>query len=83
MEVRKADFVPLKAVYYDEDAVEQRVLYYSEVKLFGTHHLPTVMTLIPSTKKGNKTVVVMEEVDFDAKIDDSRFTKSALKRYSR
>jgi outer membrane lipoprotein-sorting protein len=83
MEVAKEHAVPLKAVYYDEDDEEQRVLYYSEVKPCGTHYLPTVMTLIPSDKKKNKTVVVMDEVDFDAKIDDSRFTKSALRRYSR
>lgn len=83
MEVQKEDFVPLQAVYYDEDGIEQRVLYYSEVKIFGTHHLPTRMTLIPSNKDKNKTVVIMEEVDFDIAIDDSRFSKSALKRYSR
>lgn len=83
MEVAKAHFEPLKAVYYDEDDVEQRVLYYSEVKAYGTHYLPTVMTLIPSDKQHNRTVVVMDAVDFDAAIDDSRFTKSALRRYSR
>ena len=59
------------------------MLYYSEVKAYGTHYLPTVMTLIPSDKQHNRTVVVMDAVDFDAAIDDSRFTKSALRRYSR
>lgn len=83
MEVTKAHFVPLKAVYYDEDGIEQRVLYYSDVKVIGPRYFPSVMTLIPSDKKSNKTVVIMDEVDFDAKIDDSRFTRSALKRYSR
>jgi outer membrane lipoprotein-sorting protein len=83
MEVAKEHLVPLKAVYYDEDDAEQRVLYYSEVKAYGTHYLPTVMTLIPSDKQRNRTVVVMDEVDFEATIDDSRFTKSALRRYSR
>jgi len=83
MEIEKEHFVPLKATYYDEDETEMRVLYYSEVKVFGTHYLPRVMTLIPSDKKRNKTVVIIDEVDFDVKIDDSRFSKSALKRYSR
>lgn len=83
MKIEKENFIPLQAVYFDEDGIEQRVLYYSEVKVFGTHHLPTRMTLIPSNKNKNKTVVIMDEVDFDIQIDDSRFSKSALKRYSR
>jgi len=83
MQIEKENFVPLQAVYFDEDGIEQRVLYYSEVKVFGTHHLPTRMTLLPSNKEKNKTVVIMDEVDFDIVIDDSRFSKSALKRYSR
>ena len=83
MEVAKEHFVPLKAIYFDEEGVEKRVLYYSKVELVDGRYLPTVMTLIPSDKSSNKTVVKMSEVDFDAKIDDSRFTRSALKRYSR
>lgn len=82
LEVAKEHFVPLRAIYYDEDGVQQRILYYSEVKLYGDHYLPTVMTLIPQNKKSNKTVVKMEEVDFDVVIEDERFTKNALVRYS-
>lgn len=83
MSVDKEHFVPLQAIYYDEDGVEKRTLQYSDVKVISSRHFPSVMTLLPSDKKNNKTVVKMQEMDFDAKIDDSRFTKSALKRYSR
>jgi outer membrane lipoprotein-sorting protein len=83
MEVKKKNLVPLNAVYYDEDDAVQRILYYSGVKVFGSHHLPTVMTLVPLNKQGNKTVVIMDEVQFDIEIDDARFSMSALKRYSR
>jgi outer membrane lipoprotein-sorting protein len=82
IEVAKEHFVPLKAIYYDEDGVQQRILYYSDVKLYGDHYLPTVMTLIPQNKKSNKTVVTMDEVNFDVVIEDERFTKNALIRYS-
>ncbi len=82
LEVAKEHFIPLRAVYYDEDGVQQRILYYSDVKLYGDHYLPTVMTLIPQNKKSNKTVVTMEEVNFDVVIEDERFTKNALVRYS-
>lgn len=83
MEVEKEHFVPLKAVYYDEDDVEQRTLYYKAVEKIGERYFPTVMELRPTGKREKKTVVIMEEVDFDAKIDASRFTKRALTRYSR
>ncbi len=83
MEVAKEHFVPLRAHYYDEEGKSRRILYYSDVKVIQNRHLPTLMTLIPSDRKNNKTVVRMDEVDFEAPIDDSRFTKSALVRYSR
>lgn len=82
MEVKKEHFIPLRAIYYDEDGVQQRILTYSDVKVYATRYLPTVMTLIPQNKKSNKTVVTMEEVDFDVVIEDERFTKNALVRYS-
>ena len=83
MEVEKEHFVPLKAVYYDEDDARQRILYYKAVEKIGDRYYPTVMELRPSAKRENKTVVKMEDVDFDAEIESSRFTKSALTRYSR
>lgn len=83
MEVEKEHFIPLRAVYYNEEGGIQRILTYSRVKVYGSRYLPTVMTLIPQDKKSNKTVVTMDEVDFDAVIDDSQFTKNALIRYSR
>lgn len=82
LEVAKEHFIPLRAIYYDEDGLQQRILYYSDVKIYGDHYLPTVMTLIPQNKKSNKTVVKMEDVNFDVVIEDERFTKNALVRYS-
>jgi outer membrane lipoprotein-sorting protein len=83
MIIQKEHFVPIKAIYYDEDGLEKRTLEYSNVKVIGNRYIPSVMTLIPSNKDTNKTVVIMDKINFNAKIDDSRFTKSALKRYSR
>ncbi|MFY9142006.1 outer membrane lipoprotein-sorting protein [Sulfuricurvum sp.] len=82
MEVEKVHCIPLRAIFYNEEGEQQRILTYSEVKVYGDRYLPTVMTLVPLDKKKNKTVVTMEDVDFNAVIDDSRFTKNALVRYS-
>jgi len=83
MTIQKEHFIPIKAIYYDEDGVEKRILEYSDIKVVGSRYFPSVMTLLPSEKDKNKTIVIMDKIDFDAEIDDSRFTKSALKRYSR
>ena len=83
MTIQKEHFIPLKAIYFDEDGKEKRVLEYSDIKIVGTRYFPAVMTLIPSDKENNKTVVTMDEINFDTPIEDSRFTMSALKRYSR
>ena len=83
MIIQKEHFIPIKAIYYDEDDIEKRTLEYSNVKIIENRYVPSVMTLVPSDKSSNKTVVTMNEINFNAKIDDSRFTKSALKRYSR
>jgi len=83
LEVAKEHSVPLKALYYDEDGVLMRTLTYEKVQPFGTRYLPTLWTLVPTGKKTNKTVVTLEDIDFEADIDDSRFTMNALKRYSR
>lgn len=83
MSIAKEHFIPLKAIYYDEDDVEKRTLEYSDVKVIGTRYFPSVMTLTPSDKKSNKTVISMDEMNFDTPIEDSRFSKNALKRYSR
>jgi hypothetical protein len=41
--------------------------------------------MIPKTedKKDHKTVVIIENAEFDVDIDPSYFTKRALKRYSK
>ena len=83
MTIQKEHFIPLKAVYFDEDGKQKRILEYSDIKIVGTRYFPAVMTLIPSDKENNKTVVTMDEINFDTPIEDSRFTMSALKRYSR
>lgn len=83
MTIQKEHFIPLKAIYFDEDGKQKRVLEYSDIKIVGTRYFPAVMTLIPSDKENNKTVVTMDEINFDTPIEDSRFTMSALKRYSR
>jgi outer membrane lipoprotein-sorting protein len=72
-------------VFFDDFGEKVREMFYSDVKAFGTHHVPTVMRIKPleKGKEKNETTVVLSEVVYDKGVDESYFTKQALKRYSR
>lgn len=77
--------VPVKETFYDDMMQKVRVMTFSKIEQHGSHKVPMVMELKPldANKKKNRTKVIFEKVNFDAKIDSSYFTKQALKRYSR
>ncbi len=77
--------VPLKETFYDDRMKKVRVMTFSKVERHGSHMVPMVMELMPldENKKNNRTKLIFEKVNYDAKIDPSYFTKQALKRYSR
>jgi len=77
--------VPVKETFYDDMMKKVRVMTFSKIEQHGTHRVPMVMELKPLdvNKKKNRTKIIFEKVNFDAKIDSSYFTKQALKRYSR
>ena len=77
--------VPVKETFYDDMMKKVRIMTFSKIEQHGTHRIPMVMELKPldANKKKNRTKVIFEKVNFDAKIDPSYFTKQALKRYSR
>ena len=77
--------VPVKETFYDDMMQKVRVMTFSQVEQHGSHRVPMVMELKPldANKKKNRTKIIFDKVNFDAKIDSSYFTKQALKRYSR
>ena len=77
--------VPVKETFYDDMMKKVRVMTFSKIEQHGSHRVPMIMELKPldANKKKNRTNIIFEKVNFDAKIDPSYFTKQALKRYSR
>jgi len=84
-EIDTTTYTQTEEVFYDDMGEKVRVIRYSKVGKFDNHYLPTVMEVLPldPAKQGNKTVITMMEVRFDQGVDESYFTKKALKRYSR
>jgi len=62
-----------------------RTLKFQKFKQLSDRMYPTYWEMLPQTKdkKDHKTIVIVDEAKFDKEIDDSYFTKRALKRYSK
>ncbi len=56
-----------------------KLLEGSEVKSFGTHTIPTVLTQ-KTISKGSQTTIKYSNVIFDQKLDESFFTQQTLKK---
>lgn len=77
--VRATDHIPVKYEYYDEKGKLIRVMDFSDIKLMGGRKIPTVWTMVPKTKEGRKTVVVLKRIEFNVPIADDVFSLSKLK----
>ena len=72
--------IPLVSRYYDRKGRLARTLYYSDVKDFDGHIIPSKLVLIPEDKKGHKTELIYEDIDFDVPVPDRTFSLSNLER---
>ena len=70
----------MKTESYDEDGVLVRTELASDVKMFGTHRLPSKFEIIPADKPNNKTLFTIQSLDFKVKLDETFFTKANMKR---
>ncbi len=78
--IRKKDYVPLRAEYYNERGERIRIMLFKDIKRMGGRVIPTRMELLNEKKPGNRTVLVLENVVFDRPIPRSVFTMTFLKR---
>ena len=72
-------YLPRWARYYDEKGGLMRSFEFSEPKTFGTRRIPSILTVVPANKQGNKTVIVYDDMDFDIDIDNDIFTLRHLR----
>lgn len=77
--IRKGDYVPIQANYYDEGKLMRR-MQFSDVREVAGKSIPHKMVLTPMDKKGERTVVTYDELEFDVNLDDDLFTKRGLRR---
>ncbi|MBW1713507.1 MAG: outer membrane lipoprotein-sorting protein [Deltaproteobacteria bacterium] len=74
--------LPVSQEYCDEKGVKVRVMDVSQVRNLGGRTLPAKMVLTPLTedKKGNRTELIYQELEFDVELEDDLFSLSNLRR---
>jgi outer membrane lipoprotein-sorting protein len=78
--IDKKDLLVLKTELYDEDGYLVRTELGSEIKLMDGRYIPTLLELIPSDEKGNKTIVMIKDIRFNVPIEESFFSQQNMKR---
>ena len=77
--MRAADWMPLRAEYYDGDELI-RTMTFSDLRDLGDRTVPMRMTLQPMDAPDERTEITYEELEFDSRVDRSLFTHSGLRR---
>jgi outer membrane lipoprotein-sorting protein len=78
--VQRNGHLPIRVDYYDEGLDLVRSLAYSDVRPIGGRTVPTRMEMRPREEPDESTVVVWNDIDFDAEVDPETFTLRALQR---
>ena len=78
--IAKDKFYQLKAEYYDEIGDLINTQYGTEIEDIGNRKLPTKLTMIPSDKEGNETILKLIEMQYDKQIPLSFFSQQNMKR---
>ncbi len=80
MWVTKKDLHWLRAEYYDEDGDLVNTEIMSEIKQMDDREMPTRLEMIPADEEGQKTILIFDDMDFGADLDESFFSQQNMKR---
>lgn len=78
--VRKADYVPLRAEFFNERGSRVRTIAHSDIRSEGGRTLPTRLELVEDRWPDRKTILILNDLTFDQAINPSVFTQSNLRR---
>jgi outer membrane lipoprotein-sorting protein len=81
--ISKNEYLQLKSEYYDVDDYLIKTETASDIKKMDDRVVPTYFEIIPADEEGNKTVLIMEDMEFDIDIDNRFFSQQNMKQLSR
>jgi len=77
--VNTKSYIPVWQKFYDEKGTLMREMYFREVKRMGNKIIPTILELIPTKKKGKKTIIKYIKAKFNMRIDKKIFSLRNLR----
>ncbi len=80
MWLMSSTWVPVEALYYDEDLEKVRTLAFSHVERIGDRDVPLRMTLVPVAEPDEFTELIYSDLQFDVSIAPELFSLQTLKR---
>jgi hypothetical protein len=80
IQVRRKDLMPTWARYYGDDGAHKRTLTFSDYKVMGGRLVPAKMTVTPTDKPDESTVIAYRRLAFDVRLPPDTFSLGALKR---
>jgi outer membrane lipoprotein-sorting protein len=83
LQVDTDTYTSQKDTYFDEDGKIVRYFIYKNIKQYGKYFIPMYWKVEPYDKKDQYTELILNKVEYDIKISQEYFSKSALKRFSR
>jgi len=78
--IDKTDYIQLRSEMYDEDGYLINIMNSSKIQKMDGYTIATKMDLIPVEKKGQKTVMTINSIEFDKPIAESFFTTQNMKK---
>jgi outer membrane lipoprotein-sorting protein len=69
-----------RAEYYDEDGYIVNYEVLTDIKQMDDRVIPTRLEMIPADEEGHKTVLIFDDIDFNANLKESFFSIQNMKR---
>lgn len=80
MWISEKDKLWLRAEYYDEDEYLINYETLTDIKKMDDRVIPTRLEMIPADEEGHKTILIFEDIDFEAPLKESFFSIQNMKR---
>lgn len=80
MWITKDSYLILKNEFYDEDDFLVKTHIASDIKKMDGREIPTKFEIISEDNPDNKTVVIIDYINFDIKVSESFFTQQNMRK---
>jgi outer membrane lipoprotein-sorting protein len=78
--IRKADSLPRREEFYDEQGTLQKTLYFDNIHRIGSRNYPMRWRMVSNRKAGHETTLTFSSLEFDKPMSADIFTRQNLER---